>query len=301
MALMIFFSIILIIGLITTFTDLKSKKIYNQHLVLGAVAGIIATAYTAVFRHENVLFHISSGLLAFLVGFLMHRFALWRGGDAKLFTLYAFLMPPSVYDHLLFPSALSLFACSFLAGTVILLPIFIKDIIIHHKTIGNDLVLPTKREALFRGVMRITFYSWVLFPIYYLARIYLASTLNPVIILTISYLLFKWRYEIRKKVGKHYIIEFFKKEYVPLSIGLAWGFLTRLLLSPNSLSFSALTRYFIMIMLSAGLSICIDTTFNHFKDYHERVGFAPLLFIGCILTYTPFLTWIMDLTHLVLR
>jgi Flp pilus assembly protein protease CpaA len=287
---MLFFSIILIIGALTTFTDLKNKKIYNYHLILGAALGIMATAYTAVFKHEHVFFHIVNGLVAFLIGFLLHRSSLWRGGDAKLFALYAFLMPAPVYSHIFFPSVVNLFACSFIAGTIILLPVFIKDIIINHKIIVNDLLLPAKREALLLGFMRVIYYSWILFPFYYLARI-----TNPVIILTIIYLFFSWRYtkdfvHIEEEAGKDYILDFLKRFFIPLSLGFIAGFLMRFLLSPSSLSCPALTRYIVMMTLSTTLSICIHTTFNHFKDYHERVPFAPLLFMGCILSYTPFLT-----------
>ena len=176
---MVFLSIILVIGVLTTLTDLKNKKIYNQHLGLGALLGLIAAAYTVIFKHENILFHINNGLVAFLIGFLLHRSALWKGGDAKLFTLYAFLMPPPVYNHLFLPGVISLFACSFIAGTIILMPTFIKDIIINHKTIVNDLFSPEKREALFYGIVTIIFFSWISFPFYYLARI-----TSSVIILT---------------------------------------------------------------------------------------------------------------------
>ncbi len=287
---MVFLSIILAIGVLTTFTDLKNKKIYNQHLGLGAVLCLIATVYAAVFRHEHVLFHIVNGLIAFLIGFLLHRSALWRGGDAKLFTLYAFLMPTPVYSHILFPSVINLFACSFIAGMIILIPVFIKDIIINHNTIANDLFLPAKRQALFNGVMTIIFSSWILFPFYYLARI-----INPVIILTITYLIFNWGYFVKKEVKKHYIIESFKKNFIVLPVGIVFGFLMRLWLFPNSLSYPALSRYIIIITLSAIISTCIRTTFDHFKDYHERVPFAPLLFIGCVLSYTHFLTGLMQM------
>src|SRR5208283_4575116 len=117
MALMLILSVILIIGVLTTFTDLKNKKIYNQHLALGTVLGIIAIVYAAVFNHEHAIFHITNGLVAFLIGVILHRSALWRGGDAKLFTLYAFLMPTPIYNHIPFSSMISLFACSFIAGT----------------------------------------------------------------------------------------------------------------------------------------------------------------------------------------
>jgi Flp pilus assembly protein protease CpaA len=286
----IFFSIILIIGVLTTFTDLKNKKIYNQHLAIGAILGLIAAAYAAVFRHEHILFHIINGLVAFLIGSLLHRFTLWKGGDAKLFTLYAFLMPTPVYSHILFPSVINLFACSFIAGTIILIPAFIKDIIINHEIIAKDLFLPAKRQALFKAIVAVVLYSWILFPFYCLAR-----NTNPIIILTISYFIFSWLYKIREEVKKYYIIKFFKKNFVGISLFIVFGFLMRLWLFPNSLSYPALTRFLIIITLSAAISTCIHTTFDHFKNYQERVPFAPLLFMGCVLSYTPFLTWLMHL------
>lgn len=286
MALMVFFSLILTIGVLTTFTDLKSKKIYNQHLGVVAVLGLSAIAYVAVFRHEHVLFHIINGLVAALVGFLLHRSALWKGGDAKLFTLYALLMPLPAYNHLLFPGVISLFACSFITGTILLIPVFIKDILINHKVIANDLFLPAQRHALLLAIGRVIYSSWILFPFYYLAR-----TTNPVIILTISYLCFSWGYNPKKDLKIHDV--FSKKECVEMAIGIAFGFFMRLWLFPNSLSCLALTRYIIMITVYTTLSICIHTTFNHFKNYHERVPFAPLLFTGCVLSFTPFLTGLM--------
>jgi Flp pilus assembly protein protease CpaA len=290
---MIFFGLILIIGVITTFTDLKNKKIYNQHLVIGAIVSLIATAYVSIFQHEHVLFHFINGSIAFLIGFILHRSSLWKGGDAKLFTLYAFIMPVPVYSHILFPSVVDLFANSFIAGTIILLPLFIKDILLNHKVILNDLFSPAKREACSMGIIRIIFLSWALFPFYYLARI-----TNPVIILTISFLMFNWGYETKKEVKKHYIIETLKNAFIKLSALFVFGLLTRLWLCPNALSYTAFLRFLIVITLSAATSIFIHTTLDHFKYSQERVPFAPLLFIGCLLSYTPFLT---KITHLAVR
>ncbi|MBF0570996.1 MAG: prepilin peptidase [Candidatus Omnitrophica bacterium] len=287
---MLFLALILIIGVLTTFTDLKNKKIYNRHLAISAIIGLIITAYAVIFRHEHVLFHLINGLIAFLIGLILYQSALWRGGDAKLFALYAFLMPVPEYGQIPFPNVVSLFACSFIAGMIILIPFFIKDIIINHKAIANDLLLPTKRQAMFEGFATVTFFSWILFPFYYLARI-----TSPFIILTASYLFFNWGGKIKKEAKKHYIIEFCRKKFIKISIGIIFGFFVRLWLSPNSLSFPALTRYIMMILLSTTLSICINTIFDHFKNHHERVPFAPLLFMGCVLSYTPFLTKIMHL------
>lgn len=304
---MLFLSIIVAIGVLTTFTDLKNKKIYNRHLVIGTVIGVIAIVYTAVFRHESVLFQITNGLVAFPIGLLMHRAALWKGGDAKLFTLYAFLMPPpAAFNHIPFPSAISLFACSFIAGMLILFPVFIKDMIINHNAIINDLFLPTKLQALFHGIGRAIFYSWALFPLYYLLKLVKIPFLpycfekitSPVIVLTIMFLIFSGGYKIKKEAEKHFLIKFFKKNSIELAIGIIFGFLMRLWLAPDSLSYPALKRYFVIITLSSAISTCIHIIYNHFKNYQERFPFAPLLFIGCILSYSSFLP---TLTHTMTR
>jgi hypothetical protein len=258
-------------------------------------------------RHESVLFQITNGLVAFPIGFLLHRAALWKGGDAKLFTLYAFLMPPpAAFNHVPFPSTVSLFACSFIAGTIILFPVFIKDIIVNHTTIINKLFLPTKRQALFKGIGKVILYSWVTFPLYYFLKStqipflveHLEKITNPVIILTILFLFFSTGYKIKKEATSNFLVKFFKKNFLELAIGIVFGFVMRLWLAPHSLSYPALKRYIIMITLSSVISIYIHSTFNHFKNYQERVPFAPLLFIGCMLSYTPFLSTIM---HMVIQ
>lgn len=282
------FYIILIIGLLTTFTDLKSKKIYNQHLIIGAVLSIVAAAYTAILHNENTYFHIINGLTAFIIGFLMYRSALWRGGDAKLFTLYAFLMPPPVLSHIPFPSTISLFACSFVAGMLILFPIFIKDIIINHNEIITGLFSQTNRQALFKSIMCTLVYSWAIFPLQYFLKI-----TSPVFFLTIMFLLFSWDYKIKKVAANDFIRKYFKKRFYEFSICIIFGLLMRLWLAPDSLTYSNLIRYIIMIILSITISTMIHSTLNHFKNYQDaRVPFAPLLFTGCILSYTPFLAWL---------
>ncbi len=304
---MLFLSIILVIGVLTTFTDLKSKKIYNRHLAVGAVLGFVVTAYLAVFRHEQVLSHITNSLVAFLIGALMHKYTLWRGGDAKLFTLYAFLMPPpAAFNHIPFPSAISLFACSFIAGMFILFPVFIKDIIINNKVVMNDLFSARKRQALVRGIIKTVVYSWALFPIYYLTKLvkiplfayFSREMTSPTIISIVMFLIFSAVHKIKRGAERHFLAKFFKKYFFEFTTYIAFGFLMRLLLAPDSLSFPSLKRYFIIIILSNVISCCIHTTYNYFKSYQERFPFAPLLFLGCILSYSPFLS---TLTHAMTR
>lgn len=289
---MYFFSIILLVGILTTYTDLINRKIKNDHLLLGAVLGTAAIIYTAMFEHADVLFHAINGFAAFLLGFILYRTNIWRGGDAKLFTLYAFLMPLPNYNLQPFPSVFSLFVCSFLGGSIILLPAFLKDLITNHKLITQELFLPTKRQALFLGIGGMIFFSWALFPLYYFSRV-----TNPVVILTILYLIFNWAYNEKKEVKKHYIADFFIKNLVLVSSGILFGFIMRLWLSPNSLSLEVLARYFVQITLFSVVSTCIHTILNHFKKYQERVPFAPLIFMGCLLSYSPFLHSAISMVH----
>jgi hypothetical protein len=160
----------------------------------------------------------------------------------------------------------------------------------NYKTIVNELFSRNRRQALFFGMGEVFFYSWVLFPLYYFAKI-----TNPVIILTIMFLFFSKGYNSKEEAEEHFISSFFKKNWIEFSLGLIFGLVMRLWLAPDSLSYPALKGYFIMIALSSFLSSCIYSIFNHFEDYEERVPFAPLLFIGCILNYTSFLATIMHM------
>ncbi|MCC6758840.1 MAG: hypothetical protein IT395_04355 [Candidatus Omnitrophica bacterium] len=270
--------------MLTTYTDLVNRKIMNAHLILGAALGVAAIAYTAIVAHADVVFHIVNGIGAFLIGFLLYRTKLWRGGDAKLFTLFSFLMPLPEYNVQPFPSAFSLFACSFLGGSIILLPAFIKDTAINHKVIAQELFLPKKRQGLFLGIGGMIYFSWALFPLYYIGQL-----TNPAVLLTIMYLIFNWTYNDEKEVKKHFVFDFLKKNLIVITLGVFVGFMTRLLLSPASLSWQALGGYLTRLILISFLSIAIHTIFRHFKDYQDRVPFAPLIFIGCLLSYSQFL------------
>lgn len=285
----IFFSIILIISMLTVISDLKSKKIYNEHLIIGAVLGLTTTIYTAVWLQENVLFHIINGLIAFIAGTFFHRIGIWRGGDAKLFTLYAFLMPALERNHILLSSVVNLFACSFIAGAIILIPIFIKDIASNYNAIIIRLLSPKKNKFMFTYIQLTIFYSWILFPIYYFA----GFIHFPAMSLVITYLIF---YIVRHFLKKAPVTR--RTEYIGLGCGIALGFLMRLWLSPNSLSWPILPYSILKIWLFSALSACIYAMLDLFnKEYHSRVPFAPLLFIGCVLSYTPFLTWIIHLVR----
>ncbi len=275
----------LMIGLLTSYTDLREKKIYNQHLMIGYGLGFLALAYAVIVWHEDIVVHLINVLVAALIGFLMYRWDLWRGGDAKLFTLYAFLMPTPTNHLLPFANSVAyLFASSFIAGMMILTPVFLKDIIVNYRNLKADLLSLPKRKALFESMMQMTIYSWILLPLFNILKI-----VNPVIIFTILYIIFNHSYSFKKKVPQHYIFGYFKRIFFRLCVAVLLGVLLRCWLSPQSLTLLSIIRYILMITLSCLCSVILKTTFDYFKDYQDRVPFAPLLLIGCLLSYTPFL------------
>jgi hypothetical protein len=130
--------IILIIGLIVIYQDFKDGKILNKWIKLGLFLGLVyyfLLIIITVLGYFDVLsidyypfeyygYVLLNTLIAFILGFILWYFKLWAGGDAKLFTLYAFLIPLLFYSasfYKIFPGLNLLIN--------IILPIFIYLII----------------------------------------------------------------------------------------------------------------------------------------------------------------------------
>jgi Flp pilus assembly protein protease CpaA len=281
----LFLTIILIIGCLTIGTDIRYKKIYNTHLILGAGLGLIAVFFTMTIKAGTIVPHLTNGVLAFLLGWLFYHYNIWRGGDAKLFALYAFLMPSITHTENLISHAVKLFACTFIFGAIIFTPIFIKDILSNYLAIRTQLL--SKRDAILQSAMTAMVFSWILFPIYSVA-----NQTNPFIVLIISYLLYIWGYDHKEKKGVFW--SFLKQKRFELSFGILLGCFLRLWISPHSLTWPALILSFMRVGIFVTVSAFIHTALSHLRTYKDRIAFAPLLFTGLILSYTPFLAWLTD-------
>lgn len=282
---LVFASIILLIGILTINSDLQSQRIYNNHLIIGGILGTLALVYTALCLNENIALHILNALIAFIIGFLLHRFNLWKGGDAKLFTLYALLMPTLNQDYPSNSSVINLFVCSFIAGTLILIPLLIIDTLVHYKTVIQDLMSSEKRKGTVISFKITIFCMWVIFPFYSLIK----ATHLPNFSLMLTFITFNLAHRfLRKNI---------KISNVIALGGFLFGLLLRLWINPHSLAWPILINSIFKIGLLSMLSACIFTTLHHLSKYKDRIPFAPLLLTGCVLSYTPFLTWIMHLVR----
>ncbi|MDP2653394.1 MAG: hypothetical protein Q8Q08_05115 [Candidatus Omnitrophota bacterium] len=272
----IFFSIILITGCLTVITDLRLRKIYNTHLAVGTVLGFAAIIYAAAWAKESVVVHFINGLLAFTIGFCLHRFGLWRGGDAKLFALYAFLMPPLQGGNTLFTNAVDLFACSFIAGTIILMPFLIKNTVSHFNTLIKTPLPLGKLKSRSRAVGVTALLSWAFFPVFHFAGA-LHTAIAPFLITFFIFYLY------------HFIKKTIPVNYFTVGGVIAFGAIMRLWLSPSSLSWPVLPYSILKITLFTLLSANLYIAIENLKEKQDRVPFAPLLFMGCMLSYSSFL------------
>ena len=97
-----------IVGIIASYTDIKYGKIFNR-LIVGALlygAGLIIVLffYNAFFlrQPENFIYLSKvclNAALALIIGYFLWQSRFWSAGDAKLFAVYALLLPLKFYDN----------------------------------------------------------------------------------------------------------------------------------------------------------------------------------------------------------
>ena len=98
---------LLVIGGITSYSDIKYGKIKNIHLFCGFLYILFLYSFLAVYSYfvlnqiDNLKYLVElllNSSIALLVGYLLWRFNLWAAGDAKLFLVYSLLIPLEFYS-----------------------------------------------------------------------------------------------------------------------------------------------------------------------------------------------------------
>lgn len=96
---------IMLFGVITSYNDIKHNKIRNKWLLVALIFGITinlgAVAYLFYTNSEIRWLYLTQYfiniLFSFFVGFLIWEASLWSAGDAKLFLVYATIVPLTIY------------------------------------------------------------------------------------------------------------------------------------------------------------------------------------------------------------
>lgn len=97
-----FLPMILFLGIITSYEDIKFGKIMNKWVLLAILYGVIVNALLFSLKYYNsgyLIKFLINGLASLTIGFVVWYANLWTSGDAKLFFAYSLLMPLSVHKY----------------------------------------------------------------------------------------------------------------------------------------------------------------------------------------------------------
>jgi len=103
----LFLILLIFIGILTSYSDIKYGKIRNTHLLTGLL--YIFSLYLFLLYYSHFIIYqsgnfkyiaelIINGSIALLVGYLLWHFNLWAAGDAKLVAIYALTVPLNYYS-----------------------------------------------------------------------------------------------------------------------------------------------------------------------------------------------------------
>lgn len=269
-----FFLLIILTGILTSLTDLAHKKIKNSHLLIMACAG--ALGHIAVFsqQHSFPAEQLESLLIAILIATIFFYQNLWRGGDAKLFILYTFLMPPTAY-HILIPFAcIVLFAIAFLLGLLSLAPEMIINTF-HNR--GSFLKGITSFEScsMITSSLLCTFcFSWIIFPVFKL----LGTTHNKIIFEIICLIFMPVAKQTITYVNRHFLI---------YPIIFLTGLILRMVFPAIFFHWKDFFVNMGIVLAYAFANLWLYNLATQISQAKERVPFAPFLFAGCLLSYSP--------------
>jgi len=167
----IFLIPIFIIGLITSFEDYKYGKIKNKWIKIGFLWGITVLGLIILrsffsgslvidFSYLNQI--LINTIIAFIIGLVMWHWTIWSAGDAKLFTLFAFLLPLEFYSNTYlsyFPSFALLLNIFIVALTIFLITLILN--FIFYILRKERKVLTKKEKDIQRKKMKTDIYSFI--------------------------------------------------------------------------------------------------------------------------------------------
>jgi len=198
-----FYPLIIILGVLSSYTDIKFRKIKNRHLFLAVLCGLIIYAYL-ITTHKIVLntHLLINPILGLVIGYLLYFTRTWGAGDAKLFFVYALLMPTEKYSQIIpFPSFV-LFINIFLVSTIAILILSVKQIKRNKGFILNKIFSFNALHKLAYSFLIIFTIGWPVSILTNLLRPY-ATTFLMVLILYLSYL---FLYSMVNKFKRGYFI-----------------------------------------------------------------------------------------------
>jgi Flp pilus assembly protein protease CpaA len=151
--------IFFLIGTVVAIEDIQDKKIKNKWIAAGLISGCLALAgayFSKAISGSYVFWVTVNAAISFAVGFMLWKLGFWPAGDAKFFSLAAFLVPLHFYNGAYldyFPSFVLLFNIFMLFLIFILLKMVVSFsgsalYFWRHNRIGRSLIKRYARVGL---------------------------------------------------------------------------------------------------------------------------------------------------------
>ncbi|MCH5138435.1 prepilin peptidase [Clostridiaceae bacterium UIB06] len=157
--------IIIAIGIISSYTDIKKGKIYNKHLVMFFIPGIIFQVfYMSSKNGVTVKLYLINLIAATFFAILAYSFKIWAAGDAKLVILIISLMPMEIYRASLknifpgFSVIMYIFLCGFLYLIIESIFLYIRDKLLHREDMD---IKQRDLQGLKKLILKII-YAWII-------------------------------------------------------------------------------------------------------------------------------------------
>lgn len=126
--------IAIILGIVSSITDFKNKKIYNKNILIAV--GLSVLTYIIFLKQIEIAYiknYTINLVISIVISFLFFYLKIWAAGDAKLFLAIVFMIPFEIYEvetKNLFPALILLimiFSIAFLYVVLETCYLWIKD------------------------------------------------------------------------------------------------------------------------------------------------------------------------------
>ncbi|PIQ88741.1 MAG: hypothetical protein COV72_06675 [Candidatus Omnitrophica bacterium CG11_big_fil_rev_8_21_14_0_20_42_13] len=285
---LIFYPIIIALGVYSSYTDIKFHKIKNNHLLFATVCGLMGYAYliagNKIALDINLIVNI---LFAFILGLMLYLADVWGAGDAKLFFVFCLLMPSNKYAWLFPFSSIAIFINIFLFSFIALLILSAGKIVKNKNKILAGIFPVKAMSELIKIFMTVFSLGWAVSYLSSLITLRLSPFLH-ILMIYFSYILF---FRLANKTRGTYLI------YLLFGLGL----ILRLILQPNDFTFFFLSHYATTSFIYTVIFYLLRNIFSlnkKSKENNQIIPFAPFIFLGTLITNTNFLLWAMNMVRI---
>lgn len=280
-----FYLIIAALGLASSYTDIKFKKIKNIHLLIAIAMGLAAYVYLIVTHQMTVNMNLAWNILIGIgIGLILYLTDTWSAGDAKLFMVFCLLMPAAKGPSLFFFPSIAIFMNIFLASMLAILILSTSQIIKDRKIILKKIFSVSTLSLLGISFLTIFCFKWIIENLIS----FLIPQGTPLISLVVLFFMYQF---IQKKTGK-------RQDAIIVFLIFGLTLVLRFLIYPldsnieNFLSYLKLTLFYTLLLHILFIIFNLKKSDNETK---KTIPFALLMFLGVMLTNTNFTNWIIQI------